>query len=66
MLICHCKGKTCADIKRAAACGARSLGDLSKQNDAGSACGGCRPALEAILRQHNCAPTAIPETTGRS
>lgn len=49
MIVCHCKGKTNRDIEAAAARGARTPRDVTEVCDAGSGCGGCVHAINALL-----------------
>ena len=50
MIVCHCKGKTNRDIEAAAASGARTTEQVAVACEAGSCCGGCTPAIAALLR----------------
>ena len=50
MVICHCRGVSDAAICAAVESGARDRAAIANQCGAGSGCGGCWPALEALLR----------------
>ena len=50
MIVCHCLRLTDRDLRRAERRGADSLEDLERASRAGTACGGCRPTVEWIVR----------------
>jgi bacterioferritin-associated ferredoxin len=50
MIICHCYPATDRDIRAAAAKGA-SCGEIAQSCQAGTSCGGCVPAIVALLKQ---------------
>lgn len=56
MLVCHCKVVSDRDVRTAIACGARDEFDVADACGAGSICGGCVPAVTALLAEANCAP----------
>jgi bacterioferritin-associated ferredoxin len=47
--VCHCRAVTDHVIKDEVSRGASSIDDLAARCGAGSRCGGCWPALEALL-----------------
>ncbi|MFK7986599.1 MAG: bacterioferritin-associated ferredoxin [Sandaracinaceae bacterium] len=49
MLICHCHRVNDRVIRSAAEAGARTCEDVGKACGAGTACGGCKPAIEGVL-----------------
>jgi bacterioferritin-associated ferredoxin len=49
MLICHCRAVNDATIRAAAAAGACGPDELGARCGAGTDCGGCLPALQALL-----------------
>lgn len=49
MLICHCESVNERSIRAAIAAGAREPAELAVGCGAGSRCGGCLPALRALL-----------------
>ena len=51
MYICHCEAVTDASIRSAIEAGARTVAEVSEHCRAGSGCGGCWPALFALLEQ---------------
>ncbi len=51
MIVCHCLGMTDRELREAARQGARTARDLGHRVSAGTFCGGCRPAIEEILRE---------------
>jgi len=60
LIVCSCYAVTDREIRRLAREGARSPRQLAKACGAGSACGGCRPSVRAILAEAAPAP-AEPE-----
>ncbi len=58
MYICHCRAVTDATIEAAIASGAVTLDEVARRCGAGSRCGGCWPALEALLAGQVPAPYA--------
>ncbi len=51
MIICSCNVVTDREVRRAALEGASTLRELARSCRAGTACGGCRPALKALLEE---------------
>ena len=51
MIVCSCYAVTDREIRRLAREGARSPRQVAKACGAGSACGGCRPCVRAILAE---------------
>ena len=51
MIICHCNAATDRDIRRCASKGEGSIGDVAAGCRAGTTCGGCVPAIQAILQR---------------
>ncbi len=49
MIVCSCNVVTDREIRRAALEGASTLRELARSCRAGTACGGCRPALKVLL-----------------
>lgn len=49
MYVCLCKGVTDAQVRAAAAAGAREVADLSRACEAGAGCGGCHRLLARLL-----------------
>jgi bacterioferritin-associated ferredoxin len=56
MLVCHCKGVSDRDVRRAIAAGACSPREIARTCGAGSVCGGCRPLLDELLDAEAPAP----------
>lgn len=58
MLVCHCKGVSDRDVRRAIQSGACSRYDIARQCGAGSVCGGCIPVIDELLEppQRSLAP----------
>jgi bacterioferritin-associated ferredoxin len=57
MLVCHCKRVSDRTIRDAIGAGARCRGTIGRACGAGTGCGGCLPAVDAILeterREHS-------------
>lgn len=51
MLVCHCRGVSDRQIKRAVKNGACSLRDVARETGAGMRCGGCRSAVAAVFQE---------------
>ena len=51
MYLCSCRAVTDRTIAAAIAAGARTPQDIAQLCGAGSKCGGCWPALSALLRK---------------
>lgn len=52
MYVCLCKAITDESILKAIEDGACTLEDVARRCKAGTGCGGCRPAILALLREH--------------
>jgi bacterioferritin-associated ferredoxin len=50
MYVCLCRGVSDRKVRKAIARGAATVEDLARTCGAGSGCGGCRPELQAMLR----------------
>ena len=50
-LLCHCHVVADRHVEEVVARGAGSLADIEEHCGAGGSCGGCIPAIEAILAQ---------------
>jgi len=51
MYVCLCNSVTDLDIRRAAAAGCRTLGDLTMRTGCGATCGCCLPMAEDLLAE---------------
>ena len=49
MLVCHCKGLTDREVRRAIRAGACTQREVARECGAGSICGGCRPLIDELL-----------------
>jgi len=52
MIVCHCRGLSEREIRRAVVEGARDADAIARCCLAGAECGGCRPLIEQLLRAH--------------
>ncbi len=52
MFVCHCRAVTDRAIRGAIEAGASDPRELARHCGAGSRCGGCWPALEAMLAEY--------------
>lgn len=50
VIVCHCRRVTDRHIRQAVRQGACTLGEVARACQAGGSCGGCAPAIDAILR----------------
>ena len=48
--ICHCRAVPTSTVDTAIVCGAHTPQDVSQQTSASTACGTCRPDVEAIIK----------------
>jgi bacterioferritin-associated ferredoxin len=55
VLVCHCKVVSDRDVRAAIGAGARDEFDVADACGAGSICGGCVPAVTALLAESGCA-----------
>jgi len=51
LIVCSCHAITDREIRRLARAGACTVREVAESCGAGSACGGCRAAVVAILRE---------------
>jgi bacterioferritin-associated ferredoxin len=49
MIVCHCKGITDRDIRKAVATGALTSAEIGHRCGAGTDCGGCRPLIDLLV-----------------
>ena len=49
MLVCHCRGISDRQIKRAVKNGCASAREVGRETGAGMRCGGCRANVEAVV-----------------
>jgi bacterioferritin-associated ferredoxin len=59
VIVCHCKGISDREIRRAIRNGANSTREIAQACEASRGCGGCRPVLAEILESETealCAP----------
>ena len=58
MIVCQCAATSCADVRRAADQGARTLAQVCGATGAGRDCGSCVFTLKRILCEHQ-APVVV-------
>ncbi len=51
MIVCHCQKVNHRRILEVIGQGARSVEEVGRACGAGTGCGGCRPAIELLIRQ---------------
>jgi bacterioferritin-associated ferredoxin len=56
--ICHCRGVTDGRVRCAIEEGAREAAEVARRCGAGTRCGGCLPALQALLAEYGIAAEA--------
>jgi bacterioferritin-associated ferredoxin len=60
MIVCCCNVVSDREIRRAVLDGASTLRELARSCRAGTGCGGCRPALKALLDDARRDAAAVP------
>ncbi|HEY6531829.1 MAG TPA: (2Fe-2S)-binding protein [Acidimicrobiales bacterium] len=60
MIVCHCRVVNHREIGDAVAAGARTVTEVSAVCGAGTACGGCMPAVADMLAEHLDEPITTP------
>ena len=50
MYVCLCRGVSDRKVRKAISRGATTVEEIARTCGAGSGCGGCRPELQALLR----------------
>ena len=63
MFVCHCRAVTDRAIRGAIEAGANDPRELARRCGAGSRCGGCWPALEAMLAEYSLAVAGASSST---
>jgi len=51
MLVCHCRGVSDRQIKRAVKNGACSIREVARETGAGMRCGGCRTTVAEVVQE---------------
>jgi bacterioferritin-associated ferredoxin len=51
VIVCHCNGVSDRSIRRAVRGGASSCREIAQTCNAGTFCGGCRPAIAELIRE---------------
>ena len=64
MIICHCHAVSDRELREAAGRG-ETCADVARSCRAGSACHGCLPAVQQILRESSAQPPAGPKIEER-
>lgn len=66
MLVCHCKVVNDRRIRQEIERGARDVFDVAQACAAGTGCGGCIPAIHALLAEYGCpAQCPVADAFGR-
>jgi bacterioferritin-associated ferredoxin len=55
VIVCHCNGVSDRTIRRAVRAGAASCREIARSCNAGTFCGGCRPAISELIREEQSA-----------
>ncbi len=58
MYVCYCRGVTDRCVRGAIEDGAREPAEVGRRCGAGTRCGGCLPALQALLAEYGIASDA--------
>jgi bacterioferritin-associated ferredoxin len=59
MIVCHCTALNDREVREQIDAGAASATDVADRCGAGAHCGGCLPALERLLDEHDGADAAF-------
>jgi bacterioferritin-associated ferredoxin len=62
MIVCHCNAVSDRAIRDAIRAGASSRGAVARRCGAGTYCGGCAPAIDALLDLERACPDPAPES----
>ena len=62
MIVCQCNGVSDRTIRRAVRGGASSCREIARTCNAGTFCGGCRPAIAELIREEQ--SDAVVEAAG--
>jgi len=62
VIVCHCNGVSDRTIRRAVRSGAASCREIARSCNAGTFCGGCRPAIAELIREEQ--SSAVMEAPG--
>lgn len=62
MLICHCRAVNDTTIRAAILAGARHAEEVARRCGAGDSCGGCLPAVLALLEEADATSTSETRT----
>lgn len=66
MIVCHCKGITDRDLKRALRDGSFDRGEAGAAARAGGDCGTCQPLIDEIVGKHGPKPVSPGKKSDRS
>ncbi len=66
MIVCHCNAVSERRVRAAIRAGASSRAALTRRCGAGGLCGGCVPALEALLASESARRESAPEPAPES
>lgn len=64
MYLCHCRAVTDGRVRAAVADGVRDHAELRSRCGIGTRCGGCLPALQALLAECGLAPAEDQQLVG--
>ena len=59
MLVCHCRGISDRQIRRAVKDGATSAREVARETGAGMRCGGCRSNVKAVVNERYGSPDVL-------
>ena len=54
MIVCHCRAVTDRAIREVVRSGASTCREVARACHAGRMCGGCRPAIAALIDEERC------------
>jgi bacterioferritin-associated ferredoxin len=64
VIVCHCRAVTDRAIREVVRGGAGTCREVARACRAGGICGGCRPAIAALIDEERACATGIAPATG--
>ena len=64
MIVCHCRAVTDRAIREVVRGGASTCREVARACHAGRMCGGCRPAIAALIEEERCGVDALVARDG--
>jgi bacterioferritin-associated ferredoxin len=64
VIVCHCRAVTDRAIREVVRSGASTCREVARKCHAGGFCGGCRPAIAALIDEERACATGVAPSTG--